>query len=148
MDENNKQATAIGIFQNNYNCAQSVISVFADEMGLSNNLALKLASPFGAGICRTQETCGAVSGALMAIGLKYGKGENGTDEEKAKAYEVSNQFLEAFKAIHGSTRCLDLLDGLHFSIPEEMQKVDKEKMFSVRCPQYVEDAVRIAESLL
>lgn len=58
---------------------------------------MKLASPFGSGIAYLQETCGAVTGALMAIGLKYGKGENGTTEDKERAYDISRHFLTEFK---------------------------------------------------
>ena len=68
-----KEGTAT--FYNGYNCAQSVLSVFAEDLGMSKDACLKLASPFGSGIAYMQETCGAVSGALMAIGLKYGRGK-------------------------------------------------------------------------
>ena len=72
MDEKKKEGTAT--FYSGYNCAQSVLSVFAEDLGISKDACLKLASPFGSGIAYMQETCGAVSGgALMAIGLKYGR---------------------------------------------------------------------------
>ena len=64
----NKQQQSIELFRNGYNCSQSVLSVFAEELGVKKDLALKLASPFGSGIAYMQETCGAVSGALMEIG--------------------------------------------------------------------------------
>jgi C_GCAxxG_C_C family probable redox protein len=70
---NDKHAQALENFKNGYNCAQSVLSVLAPDLGLHQDTAMKLSSPFGSGIAYMQETCGAVTGALMAIGLKYGK---------------------------------------------------------------------------
>jgi C_GCAxxG_C_C family probable redox protein len=148
MNELCKSEQAGQIFQNSYNCSQSVLSVFSKELGLSNDLALKLASPFGAGICRTQQTCGAVTGALMAIGLKHGKGEHGTDDDKAKAYALSNRFMDTFQEKFGTTTCLVLLDGLTFSEPDDVKIIEAKDMFNIRCRKYVEEAVKIVEPLL
>ena len=98
-----KEGTAT--FYNGYNCAQSVLSVFAEDLGMSKDACLKLASPFGSGIAYMQETCGAVSGALMAIGLKYGRGKDGTIEDKELAYDMSRHFIEEFKETTCGTVC-------------------------------------------
>ena len=84
-------------FKSGFNCSQSVLSAFAEDFGLSRDSCLRLASPFGSGIARMQETCGAVTGALMAIGLKYGKGENGTEDDKTIAYRQSQFLVNEFK---------------------------------------------------
>ena len=102
---------ALTTFANSYNCSQSVFSVFAPDFGISKDLGLRLAGPLGAGIARRQETCGAVTGALLALGLKYGKGENGTDEDKKRAYAVAQDFMKDFEAEFGSIVCLHLLDN-------------------------------------
>lgn len=143
-----KQKQSVETFSNGYNCAQSVISVFSEELGMKRDQALKLASPFGAGIVYMQGTCGAVSGALMAIGLKYGKGENGTNEDKARAYEISKQFISEFKKIHQTVCCRELLDGLDMNTPEGMARINELDYFRTRCTTYVKDAVRIAERIL
>ena len=145
---NEKTQQSVSTFHNGYNCAQSVLSVFAEEMGVSKNSCLKLASPFGSGIAYLQETCGAVTGALMAIGLKYGKGENGTNEEKAKAYDMSRYFLAEFKKLHGTTCCQELLDGLDMSTPEGMAKIRELDFFRLRCGNYVKNAVEITEKIV
>lgn len=144
----NKQQQSIELFRNGYNCSQSVLSVFAEELGVKKDLALKLASPFGSGIAYMQETCGAVSGALMAIGLKYGKGENGTNDDKAKAYDMSQHFMAEFKKKHQTVCCLELLDGINISTPEGMARIMELDYFKVRCACYVKDAVAIAEKIV
>jgi C_GCAxxG_C_C family probable redox protein len=145
---NKKSQQAVETFQNGYNCAQSVLSTFAEELGMNKNACLKLASPFGSGISYMQETCGAVTGALMAIGLKYGKGENGTNEEKERTYDISCHFLAEFKKRHNSVCCRELLGGLNMSTPEGMAKIRELDLFRVRCTTYVQDAVEIAEKIV
>lgn len=146
MSEKSQQAEEI--FRHGYNCAQSVLSVFSKEFGLNRDTGLKLASPFGAGISYMQETCGAVTGALMAIGLKYGKGENGTDQDKMHTYNLSRQFIAEFKKKHGTVCCRELLDELDMSTPEGMAKIRELDLFRLRCSKFVKDAVEIAERII
>lgn len=143
-----KQQQAIDTFKNNYNCAQSVLSVFAQDLGISKDSALKLSTPFGAGMMYMQETCGAVTGALMAIGLKYGKGENGTVEDKERAYDMGRYFVAKFSKCHGSTSCLKLLKEVNISTPEGMKHAVDKEMFRTHCANYVKDAVAIAERIV
>jgi C_GCAxxG_C_C family probable redox protein len=143
-----KQRQAVELFKNDYNCSQSVLSVFSEEMGIKKDLALKLASPFGAGIAYMQKTCGAVSGALMVIGLKFGKGENGTNEDKATAYDMSHHFMAEFKKMHKTICCNELLDGINMSTPEGMVEIMELDYFRIRCARYVFDAVKIAEKII
>jgi C_GCAxxG_C_C family probable redox protein len=143
-----KQLKAVETFKNRYNCSQSVLSVFAEELNLKKDTALKLASPFGSGIAYLQETCGAVTGALMVIGLKYGKGESGTDDDKTNAYKLSGQFLNEFKKRNGTVCCRELLDGLNMSTPEGIAKIMELDLFRLRCLNYIRDAVEITENIL
>ena len=145
---NEKQLEAIDTFKNGYNCAQSVLSVFAQELGMSKDAAMKLASPFGSGIAYMQETCGAVTGGLMAIGLKYGKGENGTTEEKERAYDMSRHFIAEFKKQHETLRCLDLMDGLDMTTPEGMKEIVERDLFRLRCAKHVTDAIVLVEKII
>ena len=107
-------------FKSGFNCSQSVLSAFAEDFGLSRDSCLRLASPFGSGIARMQETCGAVTGALMAIGLKYGKGENGTEDDKTIAYRQSQFLVNEFKKRNTTICCRQLLDGYDMNSPQEM----------------------------
>jgi C_GCAxxG_C_C family probable redox protein len=143
-----KAAQAVETFKGDYNCAQSVLSVFAEELGLSKDEALKLANPFGAGIAFMQETCGAVSGALMAIGLKFGKGENGCHEDKEIAYDMARHFIAEFKKQHHTVCCSELLDNLDMSTAEGMAKLNEMDYFRTRCANYVQDAVKITENII
>jgi C_GCAxxG_C_C family probable redox protein len=148
IETTNKQEQSIELFRNGYNCSQSVLSVFSEELGLKKDLAMKLASPFGSGIAYMQETCGAVTGALMVIGLKYGKGDNGTNEDKARAYDMSKHLMTEFKKTHQTVCCRELLDGLNMSTPEGMARIMELDYFRIRCARYVRDAVQISEKII
>ena len=143
-----KTILALTTFANSYNCSQSVFSVFAPDFGISKDLGLRLAGPLGAGIARRQETCGAVTGALLALGLKYGKGENGTDEDKKRAFAVAQDFMKDFEAEFGSIVCLHLLDNNCMDTEEGAAAIAKEDMFRTRCTKYVKFAVERTEELL
>lgn len=143
-----KTTQAAETFHSGYNCSQSVLSVFAEDFGMTKDNCFRLASPFGSGIARRQETCGAVTGALMAIGLKYGKGENGAETDKANAYKLSQQLIDEFKDRNHSICCRYLLDGLNINNPEEMAEINRRELFRINCSKYVQDAVEITELIL
>ncbi len=93
---------AASIFSQNYNCSQSVFSVFATQYGLDEKTALKLASPFGGGVARRGELCGAVAGALMALGLVHGADKPAGKEE---IYRLSQELMRRFEEKNGSILC-------------------------------------------
>jgi C_GCAxxG_C_C family probable redox protein len=95
-----------------------------------------------------QETCGAVTGALMAIGLKYGKGELDEEAAKAHAYKLSQELISVFKEKNKSICCRDLLDGLDINTPEGMAEIQKRGLFQCNCSKYVQEAVLITEAIL
>ena len=135
-------------FKSGFNCSQSVLSAFAEDFGLSRDSCLRLASPFGSGIARMQETCGAVTGALMAIGLKYGKGENGTEDDKTIAYRQSQFLVNEFKKRNTTICCRQLLDGYDMNSPQEMAKIMELDLYNNYCLKYIQDAVEITETIL
>lgn len=145
---NAQHTLALDRFQNGYNCAQSVFSVLAPDLGLDQDTALKLSSPFGAGIAYLQETCGAVTGALMAIGLKYGKGENGSAEDKERAYDFSRHFMTEFKHLHGSICCRTLMENLDMSTPEALAEIQKRNLFQLKCAHHVQTAITLAQKIV
>lgn len=142
-----KSNQAVERFAGEFNCAQSVFSAFAEELGLSTDMALKLSNPFGAGIAYMQETCGAISGALMAIGLKYGKGEKESDEDKQMAYDIARYFISEFRKKHLHITCRQLLDNYDMSIPEDMEEIQRKDLFHLRCATQVKDAVEITQMI-
>jgi C_GCAxxG_C_C family probable redox protein len=141
------QEIARSLFDNEFNCAQSVFAAFAESANLDPHLATKIAAPFGAGIGRMGNTCGAVSGALMAIGLHFGNDDSQDTEAKEKAYLLARTFYERFTHENGSTLCRELI-GYDVSQPEELDHAREAGVFSTRCPLLVEDAASILMELL
>jgi len=143
-----KSEKAVEYFRNKFNCSQSVFAVFAPEYGIPENDSLKVACAFGGGMGRQQLTCGAVTGALMAIGLKYGKALNDPEENKQITYAKTKEFFEEFKKIHSSVNCRDLLNGLDMNNPDDHKKIMEKRLFDIKCEKYVADAVTLTEKLL
>jgi len=140
--------SALQYFKTGFNCAQSVLTPFGEQFGLAEEHCLKIACAFGAGMGRQQHTCGAVTGALMVLGLHFGKGKMDDNSKKIHTYERSVEFMKAFAEKHGSVNCLELLDGLHMAIPAESKEIDARELYRVRCTRYVSDAVQITEKLI
>lgn len=135
-------------FANQYNCSQSVLTAFAPDLGLSVDQSLKVACAFGAGMGRQQHTCGAVTGALMAIGMHSGKALNDSEEKKMDTYAKTVAFCKAFAEIHGSINCRELLNGLNMNDPADKERILAEDLFNTKCPVYVATAVQLAEQIM
>jgi C_GCAxxG_C_C family probable redox protein len=136
--------SAVTIFSQNFNCSQSVFSAFAAQYGLEVGTALKLASPFGAGVARRGEICGAVTGALLALGLARGATE---PTGKEGIYRLSQEFMRLFEEKHSTLLCRNLID-CDPSSPEGWQKAREAGKFTTICPILVRDAAEIVETLL
>ncbi len=106
-----------------------------------------MAGAFGGGMARMGETCGAVTGALMVIGLKYGMTQAKDEAARDKTYKLAQEFAERFKARHKSMLCRELL-GYDLSKPEQRKAAFDKGLFTTICPQFVRDAVEIVEQLL
>ena len=134
------------LFRQGFSCSQAVLAAYAPMFGLERETALKVSSGFGGGMGRLGETCGAVTGAFMVLGLKFG---TATTDRQAKeaAYAMVREFAARFKAIHGSLVCRDLL-GCDLNTPEGLAVAQEKKLFSTVCPPYVKTAARILEDLL
>jgi C_GCAxxG_C_C family probable redox protein len=143
-----KDEKALDYFRNMFNCAQSVFTVFGTDYGLSEDDCLKTGCAFGAGMGRQQMTCGAVTGALMALGLKYGRGSADPEQQKDVAYVKTRQFFSEFSRIHGTLSCRELMDGLDMNDPDDYQKMIDRGLFVTHCRKYVTDAVNIVEEIM
>ncbi len=133
-------------FQEGYNCAQAVLSSFTQAFGLEREMALRLAGAFGGGMARMGETCGAVTGAFMVIGLKYGMVDSQKKADREKTYETVQEYVRRFKAQHGSILCKELL-GADISTAEGRKMIQEQKLNQV-CPLLVGDSARILQDLL
>ncbi len=142
----NRADKAEAYFSNNFNCAQAVFTTFATELGLEEEVALKIATQFGGG-ARKGEMCGAVSGALMALGLKYGHYHAEDTEEKGKAYQIAEDFMNRFIAEKGTVVCRELL-GYDVSKKEDMAKIKELGLFKTTCPEMIRCATIIVEQIM
>ena len=143
---------AVACFKEGYNCSQAVFSTYAPTLGpalgLDRETALRVAAPFGGGMGRTGETCGAASGALMVMGLRYGQATAEDKDAKEKTYKLAAEFLSRFAARNdGCVKCRELL-GYDVGDPEDRQAAREQGLFETRCPKFVRDAAEIVEQLL
>ncbi|MCD1295144.1 hypothetical protein CUJ83_09050 [Methanocella sp. CWC-04] len=138
---------AVSTFNNGFNCAQAVISTYSERYGLEKELAFKVSCAFGGGICRTGDTCGAVTGALMVLGLQYGMSKAGDDQKKQETYARAAEFIDRFRSRNGSIVCRDLL-GCDISKPEGSKAAKENRLFETICPKMVRDAAEILDDML
>jgi len=143
----NRADKAASLFNDGFNCSQSVFASFAVDMGMERDVALKTAQSFGGGMAQMGQTCGAVTGAFMVIGLKYGRTRADDDEAKRRTYALVREFVEQFKARNGTILCRALL-GCDISTPEGNRAAKEKGLFSIVCPGFVRDAVGILEKIL
>ena len=134
-------------FEEGFNCSQSVLSAYAEQFGLPSETALRIAAPFGGGMGSMGEVCGAVSGALMVIGLKYGHTKAEDRETKMEAYRLAREFASLFQERNGSIICRELM-GCDIGTPEGLQFARDEDLFNTRCLKFVRDATEIVGKML
>ncbi len=139
-----KIETAKSLFKQGFNCSQALFGAYSIKLGLKQETAFKIASAFGGGIGRMGETCGAVTGAFMIIGLKHGI-EKLDKEAKTKTYKLADKFIEKFKSRNNSIICRELL-GLNISSSRDFYSA--RKIIKDKCPNYVQDAAEIIEKIL
>lgn len=141
-----KTDLARSYFDQGFACSQAVAAAFAAEFGLDAATMLRVGAAFGGGIARSGDTCGAVSGALMALGLKYGATQP-DPAAKERAYEHAREFIARFQACNGAVDCRDLL-GHDFATPEGRAAIKETKITRAICPGLVVNAVEILEEML
>ena len=136
-----KQNAALENFNNGYNCCQSVILALAPE-DYSKDQIVRISTGFGGGMGQEQEVCGAVSGAIMALGLKYG----GTAENVPVTYGKVRELMKQFKEERGSIYCRKLL-GCNLKTEEGKEYRKKHNLRETVCCECVKTATGLAESL-
>ncbi|QRV22102.1 C_GCAxxG_C_C family protein [Lacrimispora saccharolytica] len=129
------------LFLQGIDCSQVVAGAFAKESGVDQKLLRKISACFGGGM-HCGETCGAVTGALMVIGMKYGHSEEGDTRQKQVMMEKTGEFKRLFREQYPSCICRDLL-GHDISEKEELDKVMEKGLLLQLCPRIVEDTIKI-----
>jgi C_GCAxxG_C_C family probable redox protein len=134
-------------FRSGFTCSAAVFSAFSDDLGLDAETAKKLACGFGGGISHTGNICGALSGAILAIGLKYGKTREDDDAATGKTRATVQQFIREFVRKYGSINCTELL-AHDLSNPDDLIRAREKGLFKTKCPALVRDAAEILEKVL
>jgi len=138
---------AIAAFNEGYSCSQAILSTYGEQLGLEREVALKVAGAFGGGMGRMGKTCGAVTGALMVIGLKHGLVELRDQKAKETTYALVREFMKRFIAHNGSVECKVLL-GCDLSTSEGVRAAKDKNVFTTICPKLVQKAAEILEDLV
>jgi C_GCAxxG_C_C family probable redox protein len=142
-----KTEEAVSCFNEGFMCSQALLSTYGAQFGLDRGTALKVSAAFGGGMGRMGETCGAVTGAFMVIGLKYGR----TAVQDTQSHENTNrlvkEFVDEFKSRNGSIVCRELL-GCDLSTREGQKAFMEKNLRTTLCPRLVRDAAEILEQLL
>jgi C_GCAxxG_C_C family probable redox protein len=126
-------------------CSQAIVGTYGTDYGLTREQAMKLASGFAGGM-RLGETCGAVTGAFMILGLKYAEANCDKRDGRDEVYAALADFVDRFNQRSNSVVCKELL-GCDISTPAGDQKATQDGLFRTICPKLVQDAAEILEEM-
>lgn len=139
MPPGNRPDRAVTHFMKSMHCSQAIFETYAPLFGLDEATARRIGTPFAGGM-GTGSECGAVTGALLVIGLKDGNSHK-------KTFREVDMLMKRFRSAHGATGCSQLL-GVDMGTPAGVKKAEKAGYFTSRCPQYVRTASEILEKIL
>ncbi len=142
-----RAAEAVAAFNSGFSCSQAICTTYFQAYGVDRVTARKVSCGFGAGIARSGNLCGAVSGAIMVIGLAYGMARSGDTASKEKTYRAVNDFLQEFKQRNGELDCTSLI-GFDLSDPSQLEMAKEKKVVTTQCPRFVKDAAEILDKIL
>jgi C_GCAxxG_C_C family probable redox protein len=144
----NRTEIAVSKFSEGYNCAQSVFYSYCDALGFDKNTALKMACEFGAGMGRKGEVCGAVTGGIMVIGAKYGRGERDDRTATELTYEKTRELMDGFEKKYGTFICRKLLHGCELATEEGQKHFKENKQSDTICKPCVRSVVEILDGIM
>ena len=136
---------AIGYADEGFLCVESVLKALADLKGADSEYIPGIASGLAAGVARTSQICGAVSGAILGLGLWFGRSEPVSGDRKP--YWYSRLFLDRWMKAHSTSNCTELL-GVDLDKPEEYAVFDSEGMWENKCKRYIREATGLAYDIL
>lgn len=139
---------AVAKFSSGYNCAQSVLWAVAPRLNLDSEIALKIACGLGAGMGRRQETCGAVTGGILALGLQFGRGDAQDRTATEATYSKVQELMRRFEVAHGSCNCRQLLGGCDLATEAGRAEFKRQDLFNKICVPCVGTVCGILEDLL
>jgi C_GCAxxG_C_C family probable redox protein len=131
-----------------YNCAQAVFYAHAPDLGLDGETALKVATGLGAGMARRGQVCGAMSGGILALGLKYGRGGQQDRSAAEQTYQKTLELMSRFEQRHGSCLCRVLIQGCDLRTLEGQRHFKEHDLLHTRCIGCVQTVVELLAELL
>ncbi len=137
---------AVQYYENGYMCSQAVIAAFAEQFGITEKQAFQIGACFGGGMCKG-EVCGACTGALMVLGMKYGQFDLNDTASRAKGRAMAVKFLDEFEKRKGSYICRDIL-GCDLRTDEGRDFARSNGLFRSLCPEMVRTAAEILAEML
>jgi C_GCAxxG_C_C family probable redox protein len=141
-----KNDVAKALHDEGFNCSQAVCAAYAADFGLTRADGLRISAAFGGGVGRTGQTCGAVSGALMVLGLKYGMTE-ADPKAKERMYAITQEYIARFTALHGTVLCRELLKA-DLTTPEGRRSIKTRNAHATICTKLIADATEILDDML
>ena len=143
-----KSQVAVEKFLSGYNCAQAVLYAYGPDLGLDGETALKVATGLGGGMGRRGEVCGAVTGGILALGLKHGRGNQADKSVAEQAYQRTRELMAEFERVHGSCTCRTLLCGCDLQTPEGQRRFKEEDLHRKVCVKCVQTVGEILAGML
>ena len=145
MDRQEAVDRAMSYVDNGFLCVEAVLKTLADLKGVESEYIPAIASGMAAGVARTSQICGAVTGAILGLGLWFGRNEPIVSDKRP--YWYSRLFIERWNEIHPNTNCTGLL-GIDLDTPEGYEKFNEENMWVNKCQLYIREAVGLAYDIL
>ena len=143
-----KSEVAMEKFLSGYNCAQAVLYAYGPDLGLDGETALKVATGLGAGMGRRGEVCGAVTGGILVLGLKYGRGGQQDRSATEQTYQKTQELMARFEQRHGSCFCRVLLDGCDLRTAEGQRYFKEQDLLHKTCAGCVQSVVEILAGMV
>jgi C_GCAxxG_C_C family probable redox protein len=138
---------SLALFNQGYNCAQSVFCSQEGKTGLDLPTMLRISTGFGGGMGRTGGTCGAATGGILALSAIYGQNPGEPKAMQDRTYAKVQAFLKSFEKIHGHLDCQGILEGTNLRTPEGQSYFRNSGQRS-KCEACISGAVEIIESII
>ena len=142
-----KLDAAITKFREGYNCSQSVLYAHCTDLNLDTNTALRLACGFGAGMGRKEEVCGAISGGILVLSLRHGRGEKDDRSATEATYAKTRELMERFQQRHSTYICRQLLSNCDLTTAEGQRSFKENDYLNRVCIPCVESVMTILEEI-
>lgn len=142
-----REENALASFRSGLNCAQAVLTAYANDLNFETKEALNISSGFGGGMGRLQETCGAVTGSFMVFGIYNGNKYTDNSLKKEETYSMIQNFNRKFKSINGSISCKSLIK-CDLNTDQGQAFAKENNLFETICEKCILDSLRIIEEII